>query len=123
MLYNLFAFLVKGILFNPMALLGVISGTYGLYHYRIEGLLYLYKSPYLYGAIFLISLAYALLFRHVYHPNSKNVDWWKTIKSSVNHMLTLIIAAILTCVVIILADYIFWGRFITDLDQYMRYRK
>lgn len=122
-MFGLITSFIRLVLLNPMALLGVVGGAYGLYQYRFEGLLLLCKSPYLYGAIFLISLVYALLFRHVYHSNSKKVDWWRTIKSSVNHMLTIIIAAALTCVIIISADYALGGRFTTDLDQYLRNQK
>lgn len=122
-MYGIITSFIRIVLLNPMTLLGVVGGAYGLYHYRIEGLLYFCKSPYLYGALFLIALVYALLFKHVYHTNSKRIDWWQTIKSSVNHMLTMIIAAVLTCVIILSADYAFGGEFTTSLDQYLRHQK
>ena len=66
-----------------------------------------------------VALGYALIFKHVYYPNSKRINWWATIKSSIGHLFVIIVAAALTFVVLYAWDY----AFTRELDNYLRYKK
>ena len=119
MISAFFSFITRAIILNPMAIIGIVIGAYCMHTYTLEALKILALSPYIWGGLFAIALLYACLFQHVYYLNSKQIDWWATIKSSFTHLITIVIAIVLTCIIIFAYNYAFADK----LDAYLRYKK
>lgn len=118
MISSFFSFIFRTIILEPMALLGVILGVCGWYYLGPDSLLLYAKNPTIYGVLFAIALLYALLFKHVYYPNTKNINWWETFKSSFNHFLTIILAIVFTAAIFFALNYGFGEK----LDKYLRHQ-
>lgn len=114
---HLLGIFVRVVILNPMAMAGVGAGLYIMFNYGAQNLMFLAKSPYVYGAIWLFSLLYALLFKHVYYVDSNKINWWATIKSSFSHMFTILFATACTCMIVFAANYGFGEK----LDKYLRH--
>lgn len=119
MFSSIFSFIVRYIILNPMALVGMCGGIYAMLTYDIAGLIAVVSSPYTYLTAFAIALLYALIFQHVYYPNSQKIDWWSTITSSIHHMTVLLVAA--ACGIALV--YIINSDFDTKIDKYIRRKK
>ena len=119
MLSMIFSFIIRYIILNPMALAGIVVGWYVMYRFGFENIEIVYTNPYTYGIVLGIGLLYALIFQHVYKPDSESIDWWATIKSSLKHTFNLLLAAILTATIIYCLHYGFGQH----LDRYLRYQK
>ena len=87
--------------------------------YGMVGINIVISSPYTYIAAFTIALLYALIFQHIYYPNSQKIDWWSTIKSSVNHLFVLLIAVACGMALV----YIINSDFDNKIDKYIRRKK
>lgn len=119
MISSIFSFIIRTIILEPMVLIGIAIAVTGWYGYDPSLFILYAKRPITYGALFAIALLYSLIFRHVYFPNSKRVDWWATINSSVWNFLTIIVATVLTIAIIFAINYSF-GE---NLDKYLRNQK
>ena len=119
MISSIFSFIVRTIILEPMALIGIAIAIVGWYGYDPSLFILYAQRPITYGIIFAIALLYALMFKHVYQPNSKKINWWATIKSSISHFMTIIIATVLTIAVISAINYSL-GE---NLDKYLRNQK
>ena len=115
----IFNFIFRTIILNPMAMIGIVIGWYLMYRYGAENLQYVYTNPVVYAAIWGVSLLYALLFQHVYKPNTTQIDWWGTFVSSFNHAFNIVISVVLTCIIIYCLHYSFGS----ELDKYLRYNQ
>ena len=119
MISSFLSFITRTIILNPMAIVGIAIGAYIMHTYSLEAIQILVTSPYIWGGLFVIALLYACIFKHVYYLNSKQIDWWSTIKSSLSHLLTIVLAIIFTCIIIFAYNYAFADK----LDAYLRYKK
>lgn len=119
MISDLFSFIVRFVILNPMALIGVCCGSYAMLIYGTDGVESLVTSVNIYGYAFIIALLYALLFKHIYYQNSDKIDWWATIKSSIEHMLTLLFAAACGMIIIYAINFGIGNK----LDKYVRHEK
>lgn len=107
------------VLFNPMVMTGLIISYYFLSHYGLGNYRQILGNPNIYGILWLISLLYALFFKHVYKPNSDEVDWWATFKSSFGHLALMFMTIIIACSIYYVADDN-WG---SKIDRYARNQK
>jgi hypothetical protein len=119
MITDIFSFIIRYVILNPMALIGVCCGSYFMLTYGESNFETFITSPEPYGAAYAIALFYALAFRHIYYPESEKVDWWATVKSSVNHFLTLLFAAACGAIIIYGLNYGLGHK----LDKYVRHEK
>ncbi|MBP5352725.1 MAG: hypothetical protein J6Y91_03045 [Alphaproteobacteria bacterium] len=117
MFSSIFSFILRNIILEPMALLGVIIAAAGWYMVGPEALLQYTQVPATYLVLYAISLLYAVTFKHVYYINSKKINWWETVKSSFSHLLTILFAA--ACVYAII--YAFNYGLGEKLDSYLRH--
>jgi hypothetical protein len=111
--------LILGILLNPVVLAGIGVSWYVIFHYGLENYRQLLSIPYIYGLLWLACLLYALLFKHVYVPNSSKIDWWGTFKSSFGHLIVLLITVVVACSIY----YVAQDNWSEKLDRYARNQK
>lgn len=117
MIYGLIRFIFKGIIFNPMALLGIACGYFIMKYYGIDNIDILLTMPAVYGALIGIAFLYALAFRHVYKPDSAEIDWVGTALGSFKCLFDIILAAAVTCGVIYAMNYGVYDK----VDSYLRH--
>lgn len=117
MITDIFKFIFRTIILNPMAIIGIVLGYFVMQYYGVSNIPTLLKMPIVYGGLFAVALLYALLFKHVYKEDSVKVDWLATIFSSFGHMFNIILAVIFTCAIIFSINY----GFPEKLDSYLRY--
>ena len=117
---GLISFFVRTVVMNPTVIFGILFAAYYKFTYSPQVVKLIFTSAWIpYAIIAGIGLAYALLFKHVYYPNSKRINWWATITSSIGHMVVIALATVLTFVVLYAWDY----AFARELDNYLRYKK
>ncbi len=124
MISDFIKFILRVVILNPMALIGVALGFYIMHDKGIDYLHQIVDDPKTYavqaiGVLWGIAALYALLFKHVYHIDGKKINWWGTLTSSIWHLLTILLAAALTCVIYWSVSYD-WGD---KLDRYARNQK
>ncbi len=119
MISGFIRFIFRNIILDPMAFIGFGGGLFVMLTYPTENVHQLVASPYLYGAVFAVALLYALLFKHVYHPNSTKVNWVATIQGSFNHFLRVLFAAACAGIIVYAFNYGFGHK----LDNYARHIK
>ena len=119
MISSIFSLIVRTIILNPMALLGIFVAVFGWYHESPAVLIAYAKRPITYAVLFAIALLHSLLFGHVYYVNSKKINWLATIQSSIGQFMTIIVATALTVAIIYAVNYSL-GE---NLDNYLRYKK
>lgn len=107
------------IILNPMVLAGLIISYYFLSRYGLENYRQILGNPNIYGVLWLIALAYALFFKHIYKLDSDKVDWWATIKSSFGHFLIMFVTIIIACSIY----YVSNDNWSDKLDRYARNQK
>mgnify|MGYP002524257394 CR=1 FL=1 len=111
--------LIFGILLNPIVLLGLGASWYVIFHYGLENYRQLLSIPYIYALLWGVCLVYALLFKHVYVPNSNKIDWWGTVKSSFGHLIVMLATIVVACSVY----YVAKDNWSEKLDRYARNQK
>ncbi len=117
---NLIAFLIRTVVLNPTVIFGIIIAGYYKFTYPPQVVELIFTKAWIpYAIMGGVALGYALIFKHVYYPNSKRVNWWATIKSSIGHFFVIAVAMALTFVVLYAWDY----AFTRELDNYLRYKK
>lgn len=116
MITSFIRFIFRNLILEPMAFIGFGGGLFIMLTYPTQNIHQLAESPYLYGAIFAIALLYALLFKHIYHINSNQVNWVATIQSSFKHFLTIIFAAVCAGIIVYAINY----GFVDKVDLYAR---
>ena len=102
MIIDTIKILLRIILFNPMTILGVCIGIYVM---RYMGFGYVQQilhnpqalAPQVLPPLWGIALAYAILFKHVYKPDSNKVNWIQTFLSSFWHLFVIVFIAGVTC--------------------------
>ncbi len=115
------ALIIRLIVMNPTVIAGVLLGCYyTLYlHYNQTIMLLIAQTPVPYLIALGLAFLYALLVKHVYHPNTQQVNWWATLKSVIGHFFTIIFAAACTVIIILSCDL----SNAQSLDDYLRYKK
>jgi hypothetical protein len=117
---SIIAFFIRTIILNPTVILGIVIAGYYKFNYQPEVVKLIFTSAWIPYAIMVgAALLYALFFKHIYYPNSKRINWWATIKSSIGHLFVIALSTALTFVVLYAWDY----AFTRELDNYLRYKK
>ena len=119
MFSSIFSFIVRTIILEPMALIGIAVAIVGWYYFDPSLFILYAQRPVSYAVLFGIAFLYAILFKHVYYPNSRKINWLATIQGSIGHFITIIIATVLTIAIIYAINYSF-GE---NLDKYLRHQK
>lgn len=117
---GLISLIVRTIVLNPMIVAGIALACYYKFTYSWQVIKLIFTAAWVPYAIMVgIALAYTLLFKHVYYPNSKRINWWATTKSSVFHFLTIALVVGLTLLILHIWD----SSSAQNLDDYLRYKK
>ena len=74
MLKGIIALFTSGIIFNPMVLLGIISGSYTILKLEPEKIRALFADYRFYGIVFVVAVLYTLVFGRVYQEGGMKVD-------------------------------------------------
>ena len=78
MIKGLIALFTSGIIFNPMVLIGVISGSYTIINLKPEEIRLLMINANFYMAVCVLAFLYTFIFARVYKTGGVNVDWGAT---------------------------------------------
>ena len=96
MFKGLRALFTSGLIFNPMVLLGVISGIVSYVKFEAEKIVLLFSQPSFYGVVLLASLLYTCFFARVYKEGSVSVDWvsttWNVAANSLKYLAAFVLA-------------------------------
>ena len=96
MIKGLMALFTSGVIFNPMVLLGVVSGIYSIIHFEPEQIRALLIDVRLYLGVSAISAFYTVVFAKVYDEGGLNVDWASTFGKMIWNILRYFMAFILS---------------------------
>ena len=117
---NLIAFIIRTIIMNPTVILGVVFAAYYKFSYPPHIVRLIFTSAWVpYAVLGGLALLYTILFKHVYYPNTKRVNWFATLKSSVGHLFVMAVSAACAFAIFYAWDY----AFARELDDYLRYKK
>lgn len=97
MIKGFIALFTTGIMFNPLAWLGIGSGMYLMLYHQISQVVAMAQDWRYHAGLLLIIAVYTLIFKRSYYSGATSVNWSATIKSIFgNYLYTLFVAAI-TC--------------------------
>lgn len=114
------AWCIRLIFNSPAVIIGFLFAAYYKFTYTPQIVKLIFTQYWIpYAVIAGLGFAYAVLFKHVYYPNTKTINWSATIKSSFSHMFTIAVAAVFAFAVLYAWDY----AFTKELDDYLRYKK
>ena len=78
MIKGLIALFTSGIIFNPMILLGIVSGSYTILSFAPEEIRQLMLNSDFYLVICIVAACYTFIFARVYKTGGLRVDWCTT---------------------------------------------
>lgn len=97
MIKGIIALFTTGIMFNPLAWLGIGSGVYLMLYHQISQVVAMAQDWRYNAGLLLIIAVYTLIFKRSYYSGATRVNWSATVKSIFgNYFYTLFVAAI-TC--------------------------
>lgn len=97
MIKGIIALFTTGIMFNPLAWLGIGSGVYLMLYHQISQVVAMVQDWRYHAGLLLIIAVYTLIFKRSYYSGATRVNWSATVKSIFgNYFYTLFVAAI-TC--------------------------
>lgn len=96
MIKGILALFNLGLIYNPMVLLGIITGFVAMGALESEQLHALYTNYHLYLLMLLIAGLYVYFFRRTFMQNGYDTDWKATIQTMVGHFLMLVVSFLLS---------------------------
>ena len=96
MIKGLIALFTSGVIFNPLVLLGVISGIYSIIHFEPEQIRSLLTDVRFYLGVSAISALYTVAFAKVYDEGGLQVDWASTFGKTIWNIVRYFIAFVLS---------------------------
>ncbi len=99
MIKGLISLITTGVIFNPIAWVGIGSGLYMMLyrHMTINQVHEVFLKPEFYGAIFVVSAIYTLIFKRVHHAGAKGTDWKATFQGIIGRFVGIIFFVIVSC--------------------------
>lgn len=95
MFKGIVALFTSGIIFNPVVLLGVISGAYAVLHFDPETIRNLLLNPYFYLGIGCFSVFYTFVFSRTYKEGGLDIDFGATAIKSILNVVRYLISFVL----------------------------
>ena len=112
--------IIRVLLRNPTIFAGMAIAAYYMLNFNFAVVVLIFKTFVPYAIMYAIAFFYAMLFKHIYKPNSeKQVDWIATFMSTFTHFVIILIATFLSIAVIFAWNFAFTDK----LDSYLRYQK
>ena len=74
MIKGLISLFTSGIIFNPLVLLGIISGFWCITNKEPSEIRELFTQNWLYATVGIIAIAYTFIFARIYKETSMNID-------------------------------------------------
>ena len=105
MIKGILALFRSGLIFNPMVLLGVLSGFICMGALEDEKFKALYTNYNLYILMFLIASAYVYFFKCVYLQGGYRVDWKETFLSMIGHFSMLVLSFIFSVLFVMVMSF------------------
>lgn len=96
MIKGILALFNLGLIYNPMVLLGILTGFIAMGALEDEQLHALYTNYHLYLLMLLIACLYVYFFKRTFMQNGYDTDWKATIQTMVGHFLMLVVSFILS---------------------------
>lgn len=105
MLKGIAALFKSGLIFNPMVLLGIITGFVAMGALSDEQLHAFYTNYHLYLLMLLIAGLYVFFFKRTVIPNRDETDWAATSQTIIGHFLMLVISFIFSMLFIMVMSF------------------
>lgn len=105
MIKGILALFKSGIIFNPMVLLGIITGFTAMGTMDSEQLHAFYTNPALYLLMLLIAFLYVFFFKRTYYRGGLETDWKNTGLAIAGHFLMLIVSFIFSMLFIMVISF------------------
>lgn len=94
MIKGILALFNLGLIYNPMVLLGILTGFVAMGALDDEQLRALYTNYHLYLLMLLIACLYVYFLKRTYMQNGYDTDWKATIQTMIGHFLMLVVSFI-----------------------------
>lgn len=105
MIKGLISLFTSGAIFNPMLLLGVISGAFAIIKLPPETIRDLFGDYHFYAAIAFLAVVYTALFAKIYKEGGEDIDWPATAGRMVWNFVKYFIAFVLTMSFIVMLSF------------------
>ncbi|MBE6451647.1 MAG: hypothetical protein E7016_06770 [Alphaproteobacteria bacterium] len=105
MIKGILALFRSGLIFNPMVLLGVLTGFVCMATLEDDKLKALYTNYNFYILMFLVAAAYVYFFKCVYFQGGYRVDWKETILSMIGHFCMLVLSFIFSMLFVMVVSF------------------
>ncbi|MBQ8870311.1 MAG: hypothetical protein IJ019_02920 [Alphaproteobacteria bacterium] len=105
MIKGILALFRSGLIFNPMVMLGVLTGFICMATLEDERLKALYTNYNLYILMFLVASAYVYFFKCVYFQGGYRIDWKETILSMIGHFFMLVLSFIFSMLFVMVVSF------------------
>ena len=96
MIKGLIALFTSGIIFSPMVLLGIVSGSYCIVRLSPEQIRSLFLDARFYAVVVGVSVINTVVFDKVYQDSGEDVDWLSTFMKMIWNTVRYFIAFVLS---------------------------
>lgn len=105
MFKGILALFKSGIIFNPMVLLGILSGFIAMGTMDDERLHAFYTNYHLYLLMLLVAVMYVFFFKRTYYRGGLETNWKETIQTMVGYFLMLVVSFIFSMLFITVISF------------------
>lgn len=105
MIKGILALFRSGLIFNPMVLLGILTGFTAMGTLEDEQLHQFYTNYHLYLLMFLVAGIYVYIFKRTYYKGGVITDWQATIQTMVSHFLMLVVSFIFSMLFVMVMSF------------------
>lgn len=105
MFKGLAALFTTGAIFNPLVILGIISGFAAIIKLQPETIRALFYDYHFYGAIAVVAFLYTVVFAKIYKEGGIDVDWSATLGRAVWNFVKYFIAFILSMSFLVMISF------------------
>lgn len=105
MIKGILALFRSGLIFNPMVLLGILTGFTAMGTLEDEQLHQFYTNYHLYLLMFLVAGIYVYIFKRTYYKGGVITDWQATIQTMVGHFLMLVVSFIFSMLFVMVMSF------------------
>lgn len=105
MIKGIISLITSGIIFNPMVLLGVVTGFYVMGTMSAEEIKQLFTEPAVYCVLFVIALIFTCVFKREYYAGAGRVNWKATLSGVFGQFFRCLFAVAMSCLFVLTFDY------------------